>query len=161
MMKITVCFKTLADYTRLSPSDWTWDDHYAVDMHFIRYLFNCYDESALEMALKLADSCNSPQEKIELTALTVDDQRADLFLKHLMAVGYEDAVRIQCPEKIDLRFNPLAVSHLIAHYIQQQGQQIAFFGMQGAEGDNGQTGLLVAERLGWPCYSGGHRGDAG
>ena len=149
-MKIAVCFKALADYTRLSASDWRWDEHHVVDMHFVRYIFNCYEESALEMALKLADTYKNSQDKIELTALTVDNQKADIFLKHLMAVGYEGAVRIQCPEEMDLRFNPLAVSHLIAHYIQQQGQQIAFFGMQGADGDNGQTGLLVAERLGWP-----------
>lgn len=150
-MKIAVCFKALADFTRLSASDWRWDDRYIVDTHFVRNIFNCYEESALEMSLKLAETCKTAQDKAELTALTVDDSKADLFLKHLMAVGYEKAIRIQCPEQMDLRFNPLAVSHLIARYIEQQGQQMAFFGLQGAEGDNGQTGLLVAERLGWPC----------
>jgi len=81
----------------------------------------------------------------------VDDRRADLFLKHLIAVGYHHVVRIQCNKRIDLRFNSLAVSDLISTYIQREGHQIVFLGTQGGNGDNGQTGFLVAERLGWPC----------
>ena len=70
---------------------------------------------------------------------------------HLLAIGYDHAVRIQCRPEWDLRFNPSAVSCLIAEYVRQNGQQLVLAGIQGGDGDNGQTGLLVAERLGWPC----------
>ena len=150
-MKIAVCFKTMADYGRLSEKDWRWDKRHYVDVSFVRRIFNCFDESALEMALKLSSPLDKQSGMAELTALTVDDRPEDLFLRHLTAVGYDLAVRIQCDKEIDLRFNPLAVSHLIASYLRQEGQHLAFFGMQGGEGDNRQTGLLVAERLGWPC----------
>jgi electron transfer flavoprotein alpha/beta subunit len=154
-MKIAVCFKITADYSRLSEDDWTWDEHHFVDTGFVRRIFNCYDESALEMALNLSHSAENFLEKDELTALTVDDPKSDLFLKHLMALGYDQGLRIQCSQNsdpgIDLRFNPSAVSHLISTCIRQQGQQLVLFGIQGGDGDNGQTGLLVAEQLGWPC----------
>ena len=151
-MKAVVCFKAIPDYSRLSQEDWVWDERHTVDTGFVRRIFNCFDESALEMALKLSLNQETPSEN-ELCALTIDDQKSDLFLKHLIAVGY-NGVRIQADEKIDLRFNPLAVSHLIAGFIKKTGQQLALLGQQGGEGDNRQTGMFVAERLGWPLISG-------
>lgn len=103
------------------------------------------------MALKLSSAPGKNSKPFELTALTVDEGQADLFLKHLIAVGYDHAVRIQCEQELDLRFNPLAVSHLISTYIKKKGQTLVVLGRQGGEGDNGQTGFLVAEQLGWPC----------
>jgi electron transfer flavoprotein beta subunit len=150
-MKITVCFKTLPDYGRLSEKDWVWDKRHFVQMNFVRQIFNCFEESALEMTLKLSESSESLWGSPEITALTVDDPASNLFLKHLMSVGYHHAIRIQCNSNIDLRFNPLAISHLISNYIKKEDQQLVILGLQGGDGDNRQTGALVAERLGWPC----------
>lgn len=150
-MKIAVCFKTIADYGRLSEKDWVWDERHFVDTSFVRRVFNCFDESALEMALKLSGTSKNVSGTVELTALTVDDRKSDLFLKQLTAIGYHHVVRIECDKGIDLRFNSLAISHLISTYIKRKGHRLVFLGMQGGEGDNRQTGFLVAERLGWPC----------
>ncbi len=150
-MKIAVCFKIIADYDRMSEKDWEWDEHYYVDTSFVRRIFNCFEESALEMALKLSRPLEDLPDTAKLTALTVDDEQGDLFLKHLISVGYDHAVRICSNKKIDLRFNPLSISHLISGYINQHEHQLVIFGMQGGEGDNRQTGFLVAEQLGWPC----------
>ncbi len=150
-MKIAVCFKILPDYDRLSPKEWKWDEHHGVDTSFVRSIFNCFEESALEIALKLSRLLAKPSDKTELTALTIDNGQGDLFLKHLLAVGYDHAVRI-CPSKRhDLRFSPLSVSRLISAYMNLSEYQLSIFGKQGGEGDNGQTGFLVAEQLGWPC----------
>ncbi len=150
-MKIAVCFKIIPDYDRMSEKDWEWDKRHFVDTSFVRRIFNCFDESALELALKLSKSKEPLSEPCELTALTVDDGQGDLFLKHLTAIGYDHAVRIQCNSRLDLRFNPLFISSLISRYIRQEGQKLVILGMQGGEGDNGQTGFFVAEQLGWPC----------
>jgi len=150
-MKIAVCFKPIADYARLSQKDWKWDEGHRVDTSFIRRIFNCFEESALEMALTLSGTSEHASDLIELTALTVDNQQGDLFLKQLLAVGYNYGVRIQCKKNPDLRFTPLVMSHLISAYIKKQGHDLVILGMQGGEGDNGQTGFLLAERLGWPC----------
>ncbi len=151
MMKIAVFFKVLADYQRLSSKAWEWNEFHEVDTGFVRQIFNCHDESALEMALNLSDGLKKDSIAALLTALTIDGPRADVFLKNLAAVEYDELVRIQCKEGVDLRFNPLAVSCLISAYIKQHQQNLVLFGTQGADGDNRQTGLLVAERLHWPC----------
>ena len=150
-MKIVVCFKIMPDYGRLSEKDWVWDDAFFVDTAFVRRIFNCYDESALEMALALSDRMGKDSDKTQLTAVTVDDPKSDLFLTHLLATGYDHAVRIHCRDGIDLRFNPSAIAELIAAYVRQNNQQLVLAGVQGGDGDNGQTGPLVAEYLGWPC----------
>lgn len=151
-MRIAVCFKTIPEFSMLAEQHWRVGDGYAVDIRFAKQSFNCFDESALELALKLAEQLKSRQEPVELTALTIADHQADRFLKHLFAVQYDHAVRIDYDRQLDLRFNPLAIADLIAAYVRSMGrQQLLFLGRQGAEGDNGQTGFLVAERLGWPC----------
>ncbi|MBT4289770.1 MAG: hypothetical protein HOD92_20790 [Deltaproteobacteria bacterium] len=150
-MKAVVCFKVIPDYSRLSGEDWIWDERNYVDIGFVRRIFNCFDESALEMLLKLSQNPEIDSD-IEIKALTIDDEKSELFLKHLIAVGY-DAVHIQPDKTIDFRFNPLAVSNLLAGYIKKTDQQLVLLGQQGGEGDNRQTGMLVAERLGWPFIS--------
>jgi len=150
-MKIAVCFKIIADYDRMSEKDWIWDTGHFVDTSFVRRVFNCFDESALETALMLSRQFETLSEPCELTAVTVDDEQGDLFLRHLTAIGYSHAVRICCTGQPDLRFNSLVIARLISRYIQQADQQLVILGQQGGEGDNGQTGFLVAEQLGWPC----------
>lgn len=150
-MNIAVCFKTLADYQMLTDRDWHIDECQQVDLTLVRQVYNCFDESALELALQLVDNRND-REQSKVTALTIDSDRADIFLRHLYAVQYDQGVRITCEPAVDLRFNPEAVSLLIASYVQQIGnQQLVLLGSQGGVGDNRQTGYLVAERLGWPC----------
>ncbi len=151
-MKVAVCFKIIADLNMPLDRDWNVVDQGPVDLSFVRQVFNCFDESSLEMGLKLQAQSEAVTDKIELTALTIDDQRADLFLKHLYALAYDHAVRIQPDDPMDLVFHPLWVSAVLSAYIADIGrQQLVILGMQGGEGNNGQTGYLVAERLGWPC----------
>ncbi|MCF6248310.1 MAG: hypothetical protein L3J69_13255 [Desulfobacula sp.] len=153
-MRTLVCFKTMPDIGLISSRDWKISDDMSVDLRFVKHIFNCFDESALEMALKLSDLTSSTDSPFDLTALTIDDDSADLFLKHLLAVQYNTAVRIHPDRGFDLRFNALSLSRLIYSYVKKiGGQGLVILGAQGSIGDNGQTGLLVAERLGWPCIN--------
>ena len=150
-MNITVCFKTMADTALLLERDWVADSRLGVETGFVRRIFNCFDESALELALRLAQRLGEGGEAPELTALTMDDHRADTFLRLLLAAGFDRAVRIEPENEGDLRFNPRYVSRVLAAQIAEAGgQDLILAGYQG-EGDNRQTGPLLAERLGRPC----------
>jgi electron transfer flavoprotein beta subunit len=151
-MRITVCFKTLPELAMLTGRDWRSQGLAGPDLGYVRLGFNCFEESSLELALRLAEDSDGGPGRIELTALTIDGEGADPFLRHLYATGYHDAVRIQRPEGAELRFNPQLVSALIAGYLRKSGaQDLVMLGWQGGLGDNRQTGYLLAERLGWPC----------
>lgn len=147
-VKLTVCFKAIADYAMLSREDWTAGPDNRVDLQFVRRRFSGFDESGLEIGLSLADS--RPELAWELTALTLDRDRAELFLRLCLAAGFHRAVRIEPDPDQDLRFDPLAVSRILAAQLGKD-QDLVILGPQGGDGDNGQTGFLLAECLGWPC----------
>lgn len=153
-MKIGVCFKSVPDYGLLGPSDYELSKGQAPDLEFVRKEFNGFEESALELALRLADHQRERHNDVSLTALTIDNSKADIFLRQLYAVGYDQGVRIEPDNNVDLRFTPLLLSSIIHKYSTCVGKFDALiFGEQGGIGDNGQTGFFVAERLGWPCIS--------
>ena len=151
-MKICTCFKTVPDDGMSTGLDRLIRGDHTVDTAHIRQVFNGFEESGLEMALRLSDQLTARDQRSELTALTIDDERGDLFLKQLLAVQYDRAVRIDPGKDSDLRFDPETVSQTIAAFVNQSnGFHLLILGAHGGEGENRQTGFLVAERLGWPC----------
>jgi electron transfer flavoprotein beta subunit len=151
-MKILVCFKVVPDLDLLSGSGWEIDSRLRVETGFVKNILNPYDESALEMALKLTDQFAETDHEFYLGALTIGDQRARIFLKTLQALNFNQTTRIECNE--DLRFTPGLTAALISAYISNYGfPDLLIMGSQSGVGDNAKTPLLTAEMLGWPCIS--------
>lgn len=152
-MRVLVPFKIVADLDLLRGKKWTITNNRPEDPAFVKKIINPYDESALELALKLADNCNKHGLETELHALTIDKKQADLFLKKLIATGYNLASRFDCA--VDLQFNPSAKAALIAAYLEKFGPfDLIIMGMQSSDEDNAKTPYLTAEETGWPCISG-------
>lgn len=165
-MKILACCKVVPDLEMLTDEDWVVRDM-EVELRFAKREWNVFDESVLEMALRLRDAyellSGAPSEpvsaigEIELTALNIGDAGADPFLKTLLALRYDRAVRIDPGEQSarggDLRFSPAAVAELIAAFARKHGYDLLLFGRQSGVGDNGQTPMLTAELLGLPCIT--------
>lgn len=151
-MKILVCFKAVPDLDMLSDEDWIADSNRKVDTNFVKNTLNCFDESALEMALKLSDYSEGFNVLMNLTALTIGDKKSDNYLKTLYALRFEKAVRIENNE--DVRFLPEVIATVISQYVKEKNDQdVIILGRQSGEGDNGKTPLLVAEILEWLCIT--------
>lgn len=151
-MNILVCFKVVPDLDMLTRSDWKIDDHFQVNTSFVKTMINPYDESALELALKLNDKATKCNVNLNLSALTIANNSSERYLKNLYALKYDSAIRIEC--EIDIRFNPTIVSKIIYQYIRNvNNNQVIILGSQSNVGDNGMTPLLLAERLGIPCIT--------
>ena len=56
-MKIGVCFKIVPDYEGLLPEEWQVPGN--LDFTYVKKMYGCFDEPALEMALRIADSCRA------------------------------------------------------------------------------------------------------
>ncbi|PAB60089.1 electron transfer flavoprotein subunit beta/FixA family protein [Anaeromicrobium sediminis] len=150
-MKILVCFKVVPDLEMLSHEDWIADSDLNIDVSFVKNMLNCFDESALEMALKLSDHSEGFN-VFNLTALTIGNKKLDTYLKTLYALRFEKAIRIENNE--DIRFLPEVVATVISKYVKDiNNQDVIILGRQSGEGDNGKTPLLVAETLRWPCIT--------
>lgn len=50
-MKILGCFKVVPDYDLVAEEDWKPDEQLHIDTGYVKLLWNCYDEGALEMML--------------------------------------------------------------------------------------------------------------
>lgn len=151
-MDILACFKMVPDLDMLFGSDWTMDSRFQIDTRYVKTMVNPYDESALELLLKLRDSAVNAGIDLELSALTIGSNQADRMLKNLYALQYERAVRVDCD--CDIRFNAPLVSGIIERYIRQiKDYPVIVMGEQSSEGNNARTPLLVAERLNIPCIT--------
>lgn len=151
-MKILVCFKVAPKVEMFLDDDWVIDHHQQIDTSFVRSDLGSYDESALEMALKLADAAKDLGISLELNALTVDNRSATPILKTLNALRFESVVRVE-PDR-DPLFQPAAVAAVISQYIRRHApQDVVMLGRQSDIGENAKTPLLTAEMLAWPCIT--------
>jgi electron transfer flavoprotein beta subunit len=55
-MRILVSFKVTPDFEALREADWAAAAADGVETRYVRRIINCFDESALELALRVADA---------------------------------------------------------------------------------------------------------
>jgi electron transfer flavoprotein alpha/beta subunit len=148
---LLVCFKTAYNLDDVTAEEWNLCLQDGQNPVFLKKALCAYDESALELALRLADGARERGEDAELTALTIDDELPELTVKNLFAVGYSHVNYVPCAE--DLRFRPDLTAALIRGCVRRAGDgfDLILTGQQANVGDNGQTHLLTAEALGLPC----------
>lgn len=151
-MKILGCFKIVPDLELIAEEDWEADEQLRIDTGYAKLLWNCFDEGALEMMLKLSDLSEGFGVVYELNALTIGKKKHESFLKTLYALGFAHGTRVEAEEEIN--FCPELIAELIANYVKNTAEQdVVITGTQSAEGSNMKTPYLLAEKLGWPCVS--------
>jgi electron transfer flavoprotein alpha/beta subunit len=150
---LLACFKTTWNLDEMTTDEWNRMED-GRPPSFMKKTLGMYDESALELALRISDDVKALGGESELTALTVDEDIEDHIAKNLFAIGYARVVHAACRE--DLRFRPDLVADMICGFVKNAERLENFFdliltGQQANLGDNGQTHLLMAEKLGLPC----------
>lgn len=148
-MKILGCFKVVPDLDLIVDEDWAVEGQLQIDAGYVKLVWNCFDEGALEMMLRLSDLLESLDVVYELSALTVGKQKHESFLKTLYALGFEHGIRI-CEEETFLL--PERVAEEIALYVRKRSMQdVIVMGIQSSDEGNSKVPYLVAEKLQWPC----------
>ena len=151
-MKILGCFKIVPDLELVADEDWTSNEKLEIDTSYVKIQWNCFDESALEMMLKLSDLSEGFDVVYELNALTIGKRQHEPFIKTLYALGYNHAARVEMEENIS--FCPEQIAQMIGNYVKKKhGQDVLVMGSQSSDGNNMKTPLLTAEMLGWPCIT--------
>ena len=151
-MKILVCFKVTPDFEALRAADWATAAEGRVNTTYVRRMLNCFDEAALEMALRLSEALAGGEGAAELGALTVGGRETEPYLKTLSALGYERLARVHADVSLD--FAPAVTAALIAAYAQTvDHSDLLLLGERCGPGDSGTVPFLVAEALGWPCLT--------
>lgn len=148
-MNILLAFKAEPDLSMLSQADWQsatggWT---GPDPALMPVAIGNDELGAAEMMLLAKEA----DPTLSLSAVTLGDTRALATLRLLAALGFSQRTLLACRE--DIRFTPAWVATQIAAVVVQHGAEVVLVGSQSSEGQNGQTGWLLAEMLGWPCLS--------
>ena len=136
-MKILCCFKVVPDYEMLGQEEWTRGG--LPDTRFVRNIYSCYDESALELVLREKDRGGC-----EAEALTVKKAECVFASGNLYAVGYDRVTELLCAD-------PGHRAEILADYARSAAPDCIVMGCQSQDENGFQTPCRTAELLGWPC----------
>jgi electron transfer flavoprotein beta subunit len=142
-MKILVCISNVPDTTtkiKLS------GDNKSIDLANIQWIINPWDELALTRALELKEAPGSNIESI--TVLTVGDTTAEPTIRKALAIGADDAIRVEA-----LASDAFAVAHEASEAIKNLGYDIILCGIESSDYNGSSMGGMLAEFLELPSVS--------
>jgi electron transfer flavoprotein beta subunit len=107
-------------------------------------IINPWDEYAVEEALELRDKHGG-----KVTVISVGPEEALEALKHAIAMGCDEAVRVW--DETCVGSDTLATSYVLAKTIENMGDvDLVLFGKSAIDAETWQVGAAVARRLGVP-----------
>ena len=144
-MRLLVCFKAVPGWDKVLERDWQ-DFAPDSDIRYAGHVLNCFDESALELALRLKDAAAQSGRQVVCAAATVGPL-APGFAQSLYAAGFDEVVRIPLD---DCEFAPARVAGALAALARQMDAQLVLTGWAAGMADTGTVPFWLAEELGWP-----------
>lgn len=142
-MKILACVKASPDWDKVLETDWA---NFAPeeDILYAETVFNCFDESALELALRLKESALAVGEECVCNVATVGRDLSAPLAETLFAVGFDDVTVLEAA----CEYNSREVANHLAVYAQREGCDVIITGSQAGRADTGTVPLWLARRLG-------------
>jgi electron transfer flavoprotein beta subunit len=135
-MKIVVPIKRVVDYNvKVRPLS----DQSDVDLNNVKMSINPFCEIAIEEAVRLKEAGTAT----EVIAVTVGTSASQEQLRTALALGADRAILIETESLLE----PLAISKALAKVIEKEAPQLIILGKQAIDGDNNQTGQMLAALL--------------
>ena len=135
-MKIVVPIKRVVDYNvKVRPLS----DQSDVDLNNVKMSINPFCEIAIEEAVRLKEAGTAT----EVIAVTVGTSASQEQLRTALALGADRAILIETESLLE----PLAISKALAKIIEKEAPQLIILGKQAIDGDNNQTGQMLAALL--------------
>ena len=138
-MKVLVGVKRVIDYNvkiRVK------SDGSGVEMQNVKMSMNPFDEIAVEEAIRMKEA-GTAEEVVLVSAGTAQAQET---IRTGLAMGADRGILIQS----DAPLEPLAVAKLLKAVVEKEGAELVILGKQAIDGDNNQTGQMLAALLGRP-----------
>ena len=138
-MKILVPIKRVVDYNvKVRPLS----DNSNVDLNNVKMAVNPFCEIALEEAVRLKESGKAT----EVVAISVGKTDSQEQLRTALALGADRATLIET----DSILEPLAISKVLQKVVEDEKPDLIILGKQAIDGDNNQTGQMLAAMLDYP-----------
>lgn len=89
--------------------------------------------------------------KVEnILALSAGGPKTPDALRTAMAMGADRAFHIDVPDSADGGPEPLTIAKMLKGVVEKENINLVLLGKQAIDGDQGQTGQMLAGLLGWP-----------
>ena len=138
-MKILVPIKRVVDYNvKVRPLS----DNSNVDLNNVKMAVNPFCEIALEEAVRLKEAGNAA----EVVAVSVGKSESQEQLRTALALGADRATLVET----DSLLEPLAIAKVLKKLIDDEKPDLIILGKQAIDGDNNQTGQMLAALLDCP-----------
>ena len=116
-------------------------DQSGVELNNVKMAMNPFCEIAVEQAIRLKESGLVD----EIIVVTVGVSQSQETLRTALAMGADRAILIETEETPE----PLAVAKSLKAVVDREGPGLVILGKQAIDGDNNQTGQMLAALLGW------------
>jgi len=138
-MKVIVPIKRVVDYNvKVRPLN----DESGVDLNNVKMSINPFCEIAVEEAVRLKEAGSAT----EIVAVTVGSQASQEQLRTALALGADRAVLLETNDNVE----PLGIAKLLTKLCEEEKPDLIILGKQAIDGDNNQTGQMLAALLGFP-----------
>ena len=137
-MKVLVPIKRVVDYNvkvRVKA------DNSGVDLANVKMAMNPFCEIAVEEAVRLKEK----GVVTEIVAVSIGSKAAQEQLRTAMALGADRAILVETDDEVQ----PLGVAKALKALCDKEQPQLVILGKQAIDGDNGQTGQMLAALTGW------------
>lgn len=137
-MKILVPVKRVVDYNvkvRVK------SDQSGIELANVKMSMNPFCEIAVEEAVRLKEKGVAT----EIIVVSIGDAKSQETIRTGLAMGGDRGILVQT----DAAVEPLGVAKLLAAVVKKETPDIVILGKQSIDGDNNQTGQMLAALLGW------------
>lgn len=116
-------------------------DGSAVELANVKMAMNPFDEIAVEEAIRLKEAGKVE----EIVVVSVGPQQAQETLRTALAMGADRAILVQTDDEAE----PLAIAKILKAIADAETPGLVILGKQAIDGDNNQTGQMLAALTGW------------
>ena len=116
-------------------------DQSGVELNNVKMAMNPFCEIAVEQAIRLKESGLVD----EIIVVTVGAAQSQETLRTALAMGGDRAILIETEEILE----PLTVAKALKAVVDREGPGLGILGKQAIDGDNNQTGQMLAALLSW------------
>ncbi len=116
-------------------------DNTGVETANVKMSLNPFCEIAVEEAIQIRERGQAE----EIVVVTVGSKACETTLRSALAMGADRAILIESDDDLE----PLSIAKLLKHVVEQESPQLVITGKQSIDGDNNQTGQMLAALLNW------------
>ena len=140
-MKVLVPIKRVVDYNvKVSPKD----DNSGVNLDNLKMSLNPFCEIAVEEAVRLKEKGDIT----EIVAVSIGPKESQEQIRTALAIGADRGILVKVNGELDLE--PLAVAKCLKVICDQERPDLVLMGKQSIDGDNNQTGQMLAALASYP-----------